>query len=682
MAWFLFCIAYIVVGVTMELPGFLVLRCARLPRPVSLCLAPGISVLLLTILGVAYAALGIGATWVTTVLLPSAILLALNILIASKDKSTRNKQTRNAGDWMLIGLYVAVGILLTVIFFAGSLDGPASFQPDNDNAWHLGLIRSFAEQESISPLSASLYGRGDAQPASGIGFYPAVLHGVAALAMQVTGLAPSACENAVVAFCISIVYPLGSFVFISAPTRGDRKAAAIGSVACLSVVAFPWRFVTWGPLYPNLVSLAMIPGAVGSFILATDPKSRAASRSSRAKIATVFAFTLLGIALAHPNGCFTAGVLIAPYMCWALWSHLSIASIGKNHTNLNMPARIFIVAALALLIAGIWYAMFRMPALHSVVSFRWQAYQSFQQGFVAALTFMFERQPFFQPILTALIAVGTVFIVIRHRRFAWILFAYFFTVLQYAVCTSQEGFAKHLLCGFWYTDHNRIAANVALASVPVILFGCLAIAALVAYILQNRAKRTRYAIATAVATLPLIVNFTPAVDDATGQRTSFVDYQILSTDKYSALTPKSFNLDEQRFIQRVQETIPPTSTVINIPSDGSCFAYALDGLNLYYRDVSLAKGDSKTETKDSKIIRSRLVEYSSDHAVQKAVKDIDARYVLLLDQGAIDDASTEVLPPYAWSVWRGIGAITESTPGFKLLLSEGDMRLYEIIRMD
>ena len=32
--------------------------------------------------------------------------------------------------------------------------------------------------------------------------------------------------------------------------------------------------------------------------------------------------------------------------------------------------------------------------------------------------------------------------------------------------------------------------------------------------------------------------------------------------------------------------------------------------------------------------------------------------------------------------WKGITSITDTTPGFKVVLSEGDMRLYEIEPID
>ena len=96
-------------------------------------------------------------------------------------------------------------------------------------------------------------------------------------------------------------------------------------------------------------------------------------------------------------------------------------------------------------------------------------------------------------------------------------------------------------------------------------------------------------------------------------------------------------------------------------------------MSTYYRHCRT--GD---QTEDSIAIRTGLANYASDKAVQQAVADIGATYVLQLDQGvALEDGVW--LPQYSNpEPWSGIDAITDDTPGFKLVLSDGDMRLYEI----
>ena len=60
---------------------------------------------------------------------------------------------------------------------------------------------------------------------------------------------------------------------------------------------------------------------------------------------------------------------------------------------------------------------------------------------------------------------------------------------------------------------------------------------------------------------------------------------------------------------------------------------------------------------------------------------MNAKYVILLDDKSSDNPTLETLR-YKEEKWAGIESIDESTPGFKLLLSEGDMRLYEITAVE
>lgn len=70
--------------------------------------------------------------------------------------------------------------------------------------------------------------------------------------------------------------------------------------------------------------------------------------------------------------------------------------------------------------------------------------------------------------------------------------------------------------------------------------------------------------------------------------------------------------------------------------------------------------------------------YTSNSAIKKKMSDLDIRYVLQLDSGATPmEASTFALN-YKVSDWAGIQDITPETPGFELVYSRGDIRLYRL----
>ncbi|MBF4808198.1 MAG: hypothetical protein HXK26_05835 [Lancefieldella rimae] len=93
-------------------------------------------------------------------------------------------------------------------------------------------------------------------------------------------------------------------------------------------------------------------------------------------------------------------------------------------------------------------------------------------------------------------------------------------------------------------------------------------------------------------------------------------------------------------------------------------------MRVYYR----AKAEGE-ETPQSWFIRTKLNQISNDQEVQKAVKDIGAHYVILLDTDnpALLGDQKEVFPGLQ---------ITDNTPGFEVVLAEGPYRLYRITAID
>ena len=66
-------------------------------------------------------------------------------------------------------------------------------------------------------------------------------------------------------------------------------------------------------------------------------------------------------------------------------------------------------------------------------------------------------------------------------------------------------------------------------------------------------------------------------------------------------------------------------------------------------------------------------------SVQNAVDETGARYLLLLDgpEPTEGDVYT-MLGDYKADMWAGLD-VNDDTPGFELVLSDGELRLYEIL---
>ena len=114
--------------------------------------------------------------------------------------------------------------------------------------------------------------------------------------------------------------------------------------------------------------------------------------------------------------------------------------------------------------------------------------------------------------------------------------------------------------------------------------------------------------------------------------------------------------------------------VINNPYDGSCYGYALDGLNLMYRKFGLT---GKGESENSVQIRKSLNKIAHDSKARESVEATGAQYVLLLDSSQ-DGREGVDMPGYTKSDWVGIDSISDDAEGFELVLSVEDMKLYKI----
>ena len=133
---------------------------------------------------------------------------------------------------------------------------------------------------------------------------------------------------------------------------------------------------------------------------------------------------------------------------------------------------------------------------------------------------------------------------------------------------------------------------------------------------------------------------------------------------YSLTSGVSISPEERQFVDKVKRIVG-NNTVINIPSDGSIWLYASDDINVISRQFY------STPYKEYELFKTSLYEASKNNEVVNAIQKTRARYVLILDE----TVNVGFFDP---NEWKGILNITDDTPGFTRLLSDGDMRLYQI----
>ncbi|WP_130810668.1 DUF6541 family protein [Olsenella sp. Marseille-P4559] len=681
--WPLFFLACLLALVVIYLPGALALRALGLRIEDAIACAPLYGIAFLAINAMVLPYLGIPASLLALVG-PMLVFGAAAYAMASA------RRRRTAGDkasatpdgdciqvcghgvpaWSVLVVYGIVGVALCCLTFVRNLGDPQAFVQEFDNCFHLAAIRTYLSTGNFSSSSSFYYVPGGAMPlVSQAGFYPSAWHDLCALVAQTLSAPVTLAVNAVNATLVGVVFPVSAFFLLRKAFPGGDSVVVAGLSVAPCFACFPWDFLTFGPLYPNLLTNTLVPLGVGAFVVFAWPGGK---RGVRLRMLVVFILACVAQGLSQPNGIFTMAALLAAYVVWAAMRAARLAREAGRRAPAPLAAGVIAFFAVGL----IWAGCYKLPMLRAVVTFDyWQSSMGVRDGALAALSLGMNGHPA-QWALAVLVILGAVLAVIdRSRDHWWLAVSWAFILICFVIDVSTEGLIKRLTCGFWYADPHRIAANLSLAAVPLAAFG-LSWLGEKASCLLRRAEDSVVPLAVGAAAL-LVVSF-PAYlpTGSTEGSTAFANLGV-SVVGQSDLIHHPLTAEEFEFSREALAAIPEGSLVINESEDGSVYLYPLLDANIYYRAISFFDG-SKNETAESLLIRHHLYEYASRQDVRDAVASIGARYVLVLDQGPDEGAGRRRLLSYDPEQWDGIEGITDGTPGFKVILARDDMRLYEI----
>ena len=371
-------------------------------------------------------------------------------------------------------------------------------------------------------------------------------------------------------------------------------AVALGAFVAPAFTAFPLGFLIFGPLYANLASFSMMPAAAYLFISLFD---RDASASSRVRIVAVFAAFVVAMALAQPNAVFTMGAML---IAFCVWKAMGLTACIPWIKEKGLLGKVVVGVLATVFFAGVWYVLFMLPFLQGVVTHEWAAFTTRGRAFVDALSLSF-RVGAPQVLLAVLLAVGSLW-TLRHRDCLWIAFSYAFFCAIYIVDVTSGGPLKFLLSGFWYTDSWRVAASAVFCGVPLASLG-LALAA------KGAARGVRGLLAAAsaggspsgdrrnravalasscvVAVAFAFLCFMPGVSGSDGSvlRNGLNVVEDSIRVRNSSAGVQVYDAAERAFVDEVERVVPEGSYIVNVPDDGSAFAYGIDGLNVLYRST-------------------------------------------------------------------------------------------------
>ena len=409
--------------------------------------------------------------------------------------------------------------------------------------------------------------------------------------------------------------------------------------------------------------MCLIPAASALFIEATQGFE---GLFRRIRMLAAFFICLVALALSQPNCLFALVVFLVPYCLWAIGCSQKLRS--------RRILRAGCLLAFIALVVSLWVLAYHAPFMQSVIhgAFR-PAYADGPQALVDVLTLAF-RWGNAQLLLGALVAAGAVFLLLGKGP-RWLLASYVLMSFLFFVSATRDGFFDYALTGFWYTDQQRVGAAAALFAVPLAGTAFGEVARCAARAVRRSGGKTSARISVIVVSAICLVavmypsfhvNGWGSVETAFGREKTRLSGMCAETGERNI-----YSGDERAFVEQAKALVGGEDTVLNIPVDGSAFSFGQDHLNVYYRSHRVG------ETEEGALIRKHLSELADNPSVQEAVASTGIKYVMLLDYQNEEGGRT-VHPAYDADEWVGVNSITEDTPGFELVLSQDDMRLYKI----
>ena len=674
--WIPFFLAALLGICILYVPGSLLLRTLGLSWTDAFCAAPAASVALMSVLSFVFEPLSINADVISMLVAPTAVLLLL-AWGAARFSKTIELESRPSLDVAAIALYMSLGLIVGVYVLVKQLDGPSSYFLGWDAIRHINGVQAYAESGHFSALSSSLFEtEKDAlfSPSVGSGsFYPSGWYIVAALLAQQFGHTSVMAVNVCNYLFSSVVYPVSMLLLMSRLFPTDRLTVRLGSCIVLAFEAFPWLFLAFGPLYPNVASMAMLPAVAALWMDVVGSSASAKPAFGMLPSSTV---CLCGLAFTHPNALFSLALFGAVYLAYKLLRGSDeYVVLGKA-----VPSAV-VSAAFVCVFCLLWALAFKLPFLSGVTSYVWNPYASFGRMALNILTVAYSYgwvpsvAP--QPVLAVLIAVGFLFSC-REQNSRWLAVLYLLVCSMLFIGATTENTFKHILTGFWYCDHNRIAAMCAMFGTPLAARGLSELCHAANRLAEGRTHLSSGLVASSTAALVTMLAFLPNVTlPVVGTVTTSMG--VLRAQLETCQDPfyGPIHWNEREFLEKAVEIVPDGAIVANYPYDGSIAAYGAYDLHVLHRNMTSAPGGGEKES--SALVRESLDKIATDDAVREAAQSHGIEYVIKLhidDVGAMYPGAVECADE---KNWRGILSITPDTPGFELVLSQDDLELYRVV---
>lgn len=641
---------------------------AALGLPIAWVLrARGFAVALITV-PAAFAVMGlssfvapmVGMQW--TILAPlalTAVLTAVLLVVrryAAIERSESSRRAPNLGLWLPVSA-AAIGGVVIAASVAVAIKTPDAISQTYDVNFHLNAVRMILDKGSASPVDMDLSAPGYAV------FYPALWHAFVALVVQISGVSIPLATNAVLFTVIAVVWTIGMVGFGRAVAGPSTRVTLISGVLCVAIPSFPLALTGYGVLYPNLLSIALLPyfiiGFMQFFGLAQARRSDGYSSTS----AMLLMLGTVGAAcLAHPNALHalliwiigpTLFITVRAFRGSLIPQRNGVLSAAKSYAWVRKSVSAAAIPVLAIAIFIAWLVGRTTDA-------PWGGNFGPRSAILEAIG-MSPHAEGHNWALTILAVIG-IYVVARNKHLRWLFIP---GALFFALYVISDGFPPSEWRTFfltpWYNTPWRLSALAWMGAFPFLVLGASAAWSA----LRGGLKRwTRVAPRptlywTIGCTLVVLFLIAAAQGTGTGSTIKYVNSQYNSRVGSAAL----LDTDERAVLERLSEHLPEDAKIINNPWNGGALAYAISG----YQVLTPHAGGSYDP---------RYAELSSQlkEGTPRAcelVEELDAHYILDFGTKYVFQPTKRAAP------FLGVTDV-EGSDMFTELDREGEAVLYEV----
>ena len=544
--------------------------------------------------------------------------------------------------WSPILVAWAVAAVPVAAWMVWMFGVPENIAQSHDNIFHLNALRYITETGNSSSLTLGYLGSREGT------FYPAAWHAVVSLIIATAGIPLTAAINVANLVLITGIWSLGCLFLVSRLTGERTLPLLVAAVLSTAYSSFPYLLLEFGVVYPFMLSIAILPAALGLVIQLIGAGTPAPLRWFGSLL--LLLGLLPGLLLAHPSSLLGLLALAAPAILAVAYRRFRSGG-GRRRLVVAAGAVAFVVLS-----AVLWMTVRpgRSP--------NWDQMGD-AGGAVSEVVF---HGPLGRPVaLLAVIltSVGAA-VVLYLRRHRWVIVMYLVAGTLFVVGSWQEApTLRWIVAGVWYNDYFRISAMLAPAGLLVASIGGVALAGSLIQAAQ-RIRSTRNTPEPAwfkpsITAVMVVIGLAVAPLFAVQRGVSEAAFHYRYTEDSRLLTS-----DELALLQRLPTFVPPDAVVAGDPLTGASLSYAFAG-----RESLLPYGTNPA-TDDAKLIFDRLDTMRQDPAVCAAVRDTNTAFVLDFGIDSVHGGNARV--------FSGLSDLSPSA-GFALVDREGEAALYRIV---